>query len=242
MISSDFKTAKAIPKSQVDAAAGIGWKPASKMIGTKGEVKWIPNDQVDAARNAKEPFQLHPDSGQKMVTPDGKITYALPEEVDKFKASGHTKIMPDGRFEIQALPGEDQADTYKRAANVAKALGPQQMEKSKKAEEDWWTSKEGLKDEGKGLANVGLTVADTLGTITGGSELAAAGKAGLKALGRTEVMQLMRSSPKLYAEWLIKNPAARKAVADIGLKSIKGLGYIGGAYEAGKWLYKAAVQ
>lgn len=223
------------------AAQAFGYKNAFKMQGPDGSQNYVAQDRVDAARQAN--YAVSPDNPnvQKMVTPDGRITYALPDEVQKFQASGHTKIAPDGRFEVQPLPGEESTDTMQRAANVAKALGPEGMEQSLKAERNWWVSKEGLKDEAAGAANVGLAGAETLATIAGVSGTAQAAKLGLTALGETETMQLIKSSPRLYAEWVLKHPQTRQAIikgaVKVGGGAASAIG-AGAVYQAYKWLSK----
>src|SRR5258707_4889469 len=196
-----------IPPDQVESAKGAGLVTSVKMLGKEGDSRWIPPSQVAAARQSN--YSVAPDDpgAQLMITPGGQKTYALPNEVDNFKKSGHTLIHPDGQFRVEALPGEDQTETYQRARNVVNALTPEEQQKAMAAEKDWWTSKEGLKDEAAGLANVGLTTAETLATITGVSEAASLGKAGLRVLGETVTMQLIKSSPRLYAEWLLKHHA-----------------------------------
>jgi hypothetical protein len=109
------------------------------------------------------------------------------------------------------------------------------------AEKNWWTSKEGMKDEAAGLVNVGAAGAETLASLTGTSEAAAGAKAGLTALGETETMQLIKSSPRLYAEWVLKHPATKqaaiKAAVKVGTGAASAIG-AGGAYAAYKWLSK----
>jgi hypothetical protein len=230
--------ARTVPGDAV-AQAPAEWKTATKMIDTQGTPRWMPTDAVNDARQHN--YAVHPENpgAQKMVTPGGQITYALPNEVQQFEASGHTKIAPDGRFEVKPLPGEDSTATMQRAVNVGRALGPEQMQQSMNAEKAWWISKEGLKDEAAGAVNVGLTGAETLSTLAGGSAAAQGAKAGLSALGETETAQLIKSSPRLYAEYVLKHPALREVAAKAGAKAIDvvgtGLG-AGGAYLAYKWL------
>jgi hypothetical protein len=142
---------------------------------------------------------------------------------------------------VRPLPGEDSTATMQRAVNVGRALGPEQMQQSMQAEKNWWTSKEGMKDEAAGLVNVGAAGAETLASLTGTSEAAAGAKAGLTALGETETMQLIKSSPRLYAEWVLKHPATKqaaiKAAVKVGTGAASAIG-AGGAYAAYKWLSK----
>lgn len=230
-----------VDADKVQAATSSGFKPAVKMVGPDGAPGYVAQDKVDAARQSS--FAVAPDhpGAQKMVTPAGQVTYALPGEVDQFKASGHTLIHPDGNFQVTPLPGEDNTATMQRAANVSRALGPEQMQKSAQAERNWWTSKEGLKDEAAGLVNVGAAGAETLATLAGGSAAGQAVKTGAQALGETETMQLIKSSPRLYAEWLLKNKGKQVAVdaaKQVIKHPIQSSGIVGGIYAAYKWLSK----
>jgi hypothetical protein len=230
-----------VDADKVQAATASGFKPAVKMVGPDGSPGYVSQDKVDAARQSN--FAVAPDhpGAQKMVTPDGKITYALPNEVQQFESSGHTKIATDGRFEVKPLPGEDSTATMQRAVNVGRALGPQQMQQSMQAEKNWWTSKEGMKDEAAGLVNVAGAGVETAAALVGGSEAGVGAKAGLSALGETETMQLIKSSPRLYAEWVLKHPALKeaavKAAVKVGTGAASAIG-AGGAYAAYKWLSK----
>jgi hypothetical protein len=226
-----------VDADKVDAATASGFKPAVKMIGPDGSPGYVSQDKLDQARQLN--YAVAPDhpGAQKMVTPDGRITYALPNEVQQFEASGHTKIAPDGRFEVKPLPGEDSTQTMQRAVNVGRALGPEQMQKSMQAEKNWWTSKEGMKDEAAGLVNVAGAGAETMAALTGGSAAAQGAKAGMQALGETETMQLIKSSPRLYAEYLLKHPATAQTVGKVASGALKAVG-AGGAYAAYKWLSK----
>lgn len=238
MIGPDNKPVN-VAADRAQAAQAAGYKPAVKMTGPDGSANYVAQDRVDAARQSN--FAVAPDhpGAQKMVTPDGRITYALPNEVQQFEASGHTKIAPDGRFEVRPLPGEDSTATMQRAVNVGRALGPQGMDKAMTAERNWWTSKEGMKDEAAGLVNVAGAGAETMAALTGGSAAAQGVKAGASALGETETMQLIKSSPRLYAEWVLKHPATKAAAVSIGKKLLwhAGIGG-GGTILALKWLGK----
>lgn len=228
-----------VDADKVEGAKAAGLELGVKMQGPDGGLGYVAESKVKAARQAN--YSVTPDNAgaQKMVTPDGRITYALPSEVEDFQSTGHTKIAPDGRFEVKPLPGESNIDTMNRAINVGRALGPKEMERSVQAEKNWWTSKEGMKDEAAGLANVGIVGAETVGTITGGSEVLAAGKAGLQVLGETEAMQLLRSSPRLYAEYLLKNqalPALKTAAVEAIKHPLRTTSIVGGLGAAWHWL------
>jgi hypothetical protein len=221
----------------ITAPAGFVLDDGVNMQGQDGKTVRVPPSQVADMRKGNYAVQPDNPGAQKMVTPDGKITYALPNEVQQFEASGHTKIAPDGRFEVKPLPGEDSTATMQRAVNVGRALGPQQMQQSMQAEKNWWTSKEGLKDEAAGLVNVGAAGVETAAALAGGSAAAQGVKTGLSALGETETMQLIKSSPRLYAEWVLKHPATAQAAVKVGSGALKAIG-AGGAYAAYKWLSK----
>ena len=177
MISPDYSMSKLVPPEQVDALKNEKWEEAVKMTGPKGEKKIAPRSQVDQLRSQQ--WAVHPDSGQLMITPDGKRTYALPSETEKFAASGHTLIEPDGNFRVRPLVGEDNVDTMARAVKVVRAMSPEEIEKGKKAEQASYTSKQGLKEEAVGVGNVGITTAATLASIM----LPGPAIAGVRALG-----------------------------------------------------------
>src|ERR1700727_1800152 len=130
MISPDYSSVKMVPPEQTDQAGQAGWEQAAKMVGPKGENKWVPYSQVDAARQNN--FAVQPQPGvQKMVRPDGQITYALPSEVDKFKASGH-----------QLFDEKQNADAMNARPWYRKmlGLGPEITDPEVKAREDaFWT-------------------------------------------------------------------------------------------------------
>jgi hypothetical protein len=195
------------------------------MLGKDGKTVRVAPSQVADMRKGNYAVQPDNPGAQKMVTPDGQITYALPGEVDSFRQSGHTLIHPDGNFQVQPIrvrPStltdggmETPDETMSRAANVAKALGPQGMDKATTAEKNWWTSKEGLSDEAAGLVNVGTAGAETLATLAGGSGTAQAAKAGLSALGENAEIQMLKSSPRLYAEHFLKNNVKQAVKATV---------------------------
>src|SRR5258708_2397894 len=126
-----------VDADKAPAAFASGLKPAVKMVGPDGAAGWVTQDKLDQFRQNN--YAIAPDhpGAQKMVTPDGRITYALPDEVQKFEGSGHTKILPNGNFQIKPMPGEDGGDVMKRAVNVGRALGPQEMERGRQAEQEW---------------------------------------------------------------------------------------------------------
>ena len=141
------------------------------MVGPRGEQVVVLQPHVSDMR--KQNFAVTPDNPgvQKMVTADGKVAYALPHEVQDFEDNGATKILPDGRFEVKNLRSDGSEfpdsvpDVRERAVNVAKALGAEQMKKSVAAEQEYWTSKEGLKQEAKGLGNVAIVGGGTMAAL-----------------------------------------------------------------------------
>lgn len=178
------------------------------MQGPQGEMKWVPESQVDQARSAK--FAVLPQEGtQRMATPNGQLTYALPSEVEKFKASGHVPIQDDGNFRVDPIPGESNVDTMKRAATIANNLPPDVMKQAIDAEK-----KNLPKRAIASLAAVPVVTAGTTSALLGGAE--AVGAAG-EAMSALPEMDYFMSSPRLYAEYLLKSPAA----AELGKTALK---------------------
>lgn len=141
------------------------------MVGPNGEKQQVAPSDVSSMRQKN--FAITPDNPgvEKMATADGKIAYVLPGEVTGFEDNGATHILPDGRFTVKNLRSDNtefpdsMPDVRERAVNVAKALGDEQMKKSVAAEQKYWTSKEGLKEEAKGLGNVVLVGGGTMATL-----------------------------------------------------------------------------
>jgi hypothetical protein len=101
-----------------------------QVVDKQGNVSAIPESQIDSARKQGKMPTAH--SGLRMITPDGEITYALPQEVGKFLASGHVLVNKDGTFIVSPLPGEDNTDTMARAAKIGKAVTPEMLQAEKK--------------------------------------------------------------------------------------------------------------
>jgi len=141
------------------------------MVGPKGEKTQVSANDVTSMRQKN--YAISPDTpgAQQMVTADGKIAYVLPNEVTNFEDNGATHILPDGRFLVKNLRSNNTEfpdsipDVRERAVNVAKALGDEQMKKSVAAEQKYWTSKEGLKEEAKGALNVALVGGGTMAAL-----------------------------------------------------------------------------
>jgi hypothetical protein len=111
------------------------------MITPEGNQVVVPQNKVDDMR--KQNYAVSPDNPgvQRMATSQGQLTYALPDEVEKFKSSGHVPIQDNGYFEVTPLPGEESTDTMARAAAIAKNLPPDVMQKAIDAEKKTFTAK-----------------------------------------------------------------------------------------------------
>jgi hypothetical protein len=228
--------APAQPNSSSDVLNQVASDYQANMVGPKGQRVTVQQSEVPKMR--QQNYAVTPDTkgAVRMVTPEGKLTYALPNEVQGFKSSGHVPIDANGRYEIQPLPGEDFADTAARAVKIAKGLGPLQQ-KAEQAEMAHYTSKEGLKDEAKGLANVGLTIGGQLSGYAAAGKIAqATGALGAK-FAATEAGQQFLSSPKLYAEYVLKN-AGPEVAKQAGKYLLKKVAPTVGTILAAKWLWK----
>jgi hypothetical protein len=118
----------------------VAGKTPINMIGPDGSQVSVPIKNIDEMRSKN--FAIAPQPGvQRMATPQGQLTYALPDEVDKFKASGHVPIDDTGNFRVDPLPGEDNTDTMDRAAQIAKNLPPDVMKQAIAAEAKTITAK-----------------------------------------------------------------------------------------------------
>jgi hypothetical protein len=182
------------PSGQLDFS-DLGGKIVSrpvKMVGPKGEVISVQPQGLSEAR--ANGYAVHPDNPgvTRFVNPDGKVAYALPTEVDAFKKGGSTQINPDGSFDLQAIFGEDPLEEQKRYQRVREALTPQEKTNANNAE---------LKQAAKAGAGAALA---TAGGVVGAQALSAGMEAGGTALANSEAGQLFASSPKLYAEYLLK--------------------------------------
>jgi hypothetical protein len=123
--------------SRLQAATGTA---PINMVGPDGSHVQVPANRVDEMRSKN--FAITPQPGvQRMASPQGQLTYALPDEVDKFKASGHVPIEDSGNFTVMPLPGEDNTETMARAATIAKNLPPDVMKQAIAAEAKTITAK-----------------------------------------------------------------------------------------------------
>ena len=123
-----------VDADKVQAAQSQGYQPAVKMQSPNGSMGYVAQDKVSAARQNNFSVTADNPGVQRMATPQGQLTYALPSEVDQFKASGHVPIDDNGSFHVEPLPGEDNTDTMARAATIAKNLPPEVMKKAIDAE------------------------------------------------------------------------------------------------------------
>jgi hypothetical protein len=174
-------------------------------------------------------MMLTPNDGVRMITPNGEITYALPEEVNKFHSSGHVVLKDNGYFQIDPLDGETPQDTYARAAKIAKNLPPDVIQKAIDAEKKTWTAKRFA----KGAA---LTTAAFLGyplLIAGGGEAAAALSAptvagtemvgtGLLDAAGNEIMRESATYGPSILRTIASSPIAQKAAEWIARGAIGG--------------------
>jgi hypothetical protein len=215
--------AQSSPQDSLSVLQDVAGVKPINMVGPKGEKVQVPQNQVVDMR--QQNFAVTPDNpdAQKVVTADGQVAYVLPDEVQKFEDLGATKIHPDGMFMVKNLRSDNTEfpdsipDVRTRAVNVAKALGDEGMKKSMKAEVDYHTSKEGIKDDLKGLANVGIVGGGTVATLAGAGPTISAAKAAIPAAINTGALVL--ASPagqtviKEGGKWLIKG-----AVGSLGWK------------------------
>lgn len=131
-----------VDADKVDAAKAAGYEPAAKMVGPKGEIGYVAQSKVSAARQSN--YAVTPDNPgvTRMADPNsGNLNYVLPAEVDNFKSLGHVPIDDKGNFNVEPLPGEDNFATMDRAAKLAQKLPPDVMKKAIAAEQKTFTAK-----------------------------------------------------------------------------------------------------
>lgn len=184
-----------------------GTAPVS-MTGPKGEQVQVPASQVDSMR--AQNYAVNPGPNTKlMITPEGKLTHALPDEVDKFKASGHVLVQPDGTFTVEPLPGEDNTDTMARAAKIGKAVTPDMIAAEKQK----------------------LTPARVATTLVAAPVMGAVGTAGVTGIG--EGAGAVPVVAPIVKQALTSEPAM-KAYTWVGKKVLEGAG-LGIGYKILKW-------
>lgn len=93
----------------------------------------------------------------KMVSPEGQAHLVKPSEVKNFQSQGHTRINPDGSFDLQNIFGEDPLEEQKRYQRVRQALSTDEKAAANRAE---------LKQFGK--AGVAATIATAAGAAGAG--------------------------------------------------------------------------
>ncbi|HEX3093055.1 MAG TPA: hypothetical protein VHW72_10565, partial [Candidatus Angelobacter sp.] len=218
-ITLDFSKAQPVAQGDSSQAVSLDFSKAQptqvSMVGPQGEKQQVPTEQVAAMRQKN--FAVTPDTPGVAKAVDyqkGSVNYILPQEADQFHAAGHAIVQPDGsiRYPIirdkNGVISQDPLEEQKSRQKVYEALNADEKTRNQSFERN-----EALK------AGVNATIATASG-VTGASSLASAaelGQAGLAKLGETEAVQLFRSSPKLYAEYLLKNvaaPAAKKAAIE----------------------------
>lgn len=209
-----------VDSSKAADALASGYEPAIKMIGPDGNQGYVAQSKVDAARSSK--FAIAPDSGVPMVTPKGEMTFALPNEVEKFEQSGHTLIKPDGSFEVKPLEGEANTDTMDRAARVVKAMTPEMKQKAIDAEAKTFTAKRIaaslVAGPAAGAATLGVLAAPA--AISAGATALNASPAAISvgtALGKA-----------------MGSPTGQMILKQVGKKAIGTAGTIIGSYGAAK--------
>lgn len=184
-----------VSADKVASAQAAGYTPAVKMQGPTGELGYVAQDKVAAARQNN--FAVVPQPGvQKAVDyKSGEVKYILPSEAAAFQQAGHAIVQSDGSITwpivrtSNGVIGQDPLEEQIDHERVFKALS---------AEEKHAANMYDLKEFAK--AGVKATTATAMG-VTGSSALGAAAD----AIAGTETAQLIASSPKLYAEWVLKH-------------------------------------
>lgn len=88
------------------------------MLGPDGQVRSIPNEQVQAALSSGGK------KVSKMYDPSGMARWVTDDQRQAAIAAGGTPINADGTFTITPAPGESFQDTMQRAARVGKNVTP----------------------------------------------------------------------------------------------------------------------
>lgn len=216
-----------VDADKVESAKTAGFEPAVKMQGPNGATGYVAESKVSAARQSN--FSVTPDNPgvQRMATPKGQLTYALPSEVEQFKSSGHVAIDDKGNFQVEPLPGEDNTDTMARAATLAQKLPPDVMKKAIEAEKSTFTAARIAKT---------LGVAALAGPAIVGAETEGAAAAGAAAIPTARAIGTAAGT----AVKLAKTPAGqfiiKKALAPAVGSAIAGAGFGAAAHWVEKWL------
>jgi hypothetical protein len=165
-----------------------------------------------------------PDNGVRMITPDGEITYALPEEVDRFRASGHVLLKDNGYYQVDPLPDENMAETMARAARIAKNLPPEVSQQAIASEKKMITPK---RIAATLVAGPAIGVAGTAALVGAGELIGPVGVAetvgtGLyDAAGREIMRDAVRYGPGLLQR-VATSPLGKKVAAAVGTAILGG--------------------
>ncbi len=207
---------------------GMAGTTPIKMVGPKGQIISVPQNRINEARQSG--FMVSPDhpGAQRMVDSKGQATYALPDEIENFENSGHRPVDTKGNF--------TPTTKEKNAAeiNMNALAGMTNMPTPNMSDEQKQEFRQGQqKGSVDALKDVAYTVAGAkLGQVLG--------KAG-NLLSETEAVQLFKSSPKLYAEYLLNHPATKdlaiQVAKKVGTGALLSVGF-GGGGAAIAWLKK----
>jgi hypothetical protein len=88
------------------------------MLGPDGQVRSIPNGQVEAAITAGGK------KVSKMYDPQGTMRWVSEDQRDDAIRSGGTPVNSDGTYTVTPFPGESFAGTMQRAARIGKNVTP----------------------------------------------------------------------------------------------------------------------
>jgi hypothetical protein len=214
-----------VDADKVQAATANGFKPAVKMLGPNGDAGYVSEDKVSAARQNN--FAVHADNPgvQRMATPEGQLTYALPSEVNAFKASGHVPIDDSGNFRVDPLEGEDNTDTMARAAKIAKNLPPEVMKQAIAAEQKTHTAKRIAANLVAAPLVIGAAAPVALAAPGIAADAAAAANATPAAISAGRAIGTAAGSP--LGQFVIKEGGKYllRAAATAGLGTVAGLAW-----------------
>lgn len=199
-----------VDADKVESATAAGFTPAAKMVGPKGEIGYVAQGKVSAARQSNYALTQDSPGAQKMVSPDGKVNFVLPGEVDQYKQAGHTLIRPNGTFDLQNIPGEDPLEEQNRLQRVYNALTPAEKLTQKKFE-----LKEAAKTGAEAAVDTGLGVAGVAPEVSAAINSSRLGIAGGKALGTT-AGTIVRAASSPVGQVVVKE-GAKYILKGIGL-------------------------
>jgi hypothetical protein len=180
------------------------------LLGPDGQVRSIPNDQVQAAIAA----------GGKKVSriydPQGTLRWVPEDQRDDAIRAGGTLVNPDGSFTVTPFPGESFSDTMQRAARVGKNVTPDLIRQQ---------TMTGIKE-----TPLALGAAATAG-IAGPATLAGIGEAGAALPGA-----LTQAGNTASLVW--QSPVVQQAARMIASKAIGGAATAAGMAGAYKFMRK----